>query len=252
MAKIYHYTDISTLALILHNQTIRFNRLDRVDDPDEFDFDHNGLQLAKYHFISCWTRNEKESLPQWSMYGHCNHGVRIGLEENMFNLYEYNGRMCFLPGEEILGMSKIVILPNLTDKEFAITDIIYVDDPLIYREQILGNTDEDESFIDFRKLGLYKSKDWAFQKECRIFMEIIPKIMTPDKRCNPLKYAFENNITPEISFYDLELKDDVYQNMEIMLGPSTSLSEQLIVKSLMSKYLKREDCLLSVYAGKTK
>ena len=83
-------------------------------------------------------------------------------------------------------------------------------------------------------------------------MEIIPKIMTRDNRCHPIKYAFENNITPEISFYDLKLKDDVYQNMEIMLGPSTSLSEQLIVKSLMSKYLKREDCLLSMYAGKTK
>ena len=33
--KIYHYTSIETLALILKNKTIRFNRLDHVDDVDE-------------------------------------------------------------------------------------------------------------------------------------------------------------------------------------------------------------------------
>ena len=32
---IYHYTNIETLALILKNKTIRFNRLDRVDDISE-------------------------------------------------------------------------------------------------------------------------------------------------------------------------------------------------------------------------
>ncbi len=32
---LHHYTDISTLALILKNRTIRFNRLDRVDDITE-------------------------------------------------------------------------------------------------------------------------------------------------------------------------------------------------------------------------
>ena len=34
MAKIYHYTTIETLALILKHHTIRFNRLDQVDDME--------------------------------------------------------------------------------------------------------------------------------------------------------------------------------------------------------------------------
>lgn len=89
---IYHYTNIETLALILANRTIRFNRLDLVDDPEEFDFEHEGLRPAEYYFISCWTNNERESLPQWAMYGHSNHGVRIGMKENMFTVYEVNGR----------------------------------------------------------------------------------------------------------------------------------------------------------------
>lgn len=33
--KIYHYTSIETLALIIKNKTIRFNRLDFVDDCEE-------------------------------------------------------------------------------------------------------------------------------------------------------------------------------------------------------------------------
>lgn len=251
MAKIYHYTDISTLALILHNQTIRFNRLDCVDDPEEFDFEHNGLRPAGYYFVSCWTRNHSESLPQWSMYGHKNHGVRIGLDEIMFNFYEYKGRKCFRPGEEIVKMSDFVILPILTDNESGVSDIIYVDDPSKYRQQIIGNT-EDGAFVNFKKLGLYKSYDWAFQKECRIAMTIIPKIMSEDNRCKPIQYALENKISTEITFYDLQLKNDIYQNMEIMLGPSTSMAEELIVKSLMRKYLDREDCLRSKYTGKTK
>lgn len=35
MAKIYHYTSIENLALILKNKSIRFNRLDHVDDKEE-------------------------------------------------------------------------------------------------------------------------------------------------------------------------------------------------------------------------
>lgn len=35
---IHHYTNIETLSLILKNRTLRFNRLDRVDDPEESNF----------------------------------------------------------------------------------------------------------------------------------------------------------------------------------------------------------------------
>ena len=40
---IYHYTNIEILALILKNRTLRFNRLDKVDDPEESIFISNGI-----------------------------------------------------------------------------------------------------------------------------------------------------------------------------------------------------------------
>ena len=47
---IHHYTNIEVLSLILKNRTLRFNRLDRVDDPEESNFISNGVDLGPYTF----------------------------------------------------------------------------------------------------------------------------------------------------------------------------------------------------------
>ena len=84
--KIHHYTSIETLEAILKNKTIRFNRMDFVDDPNEIELDINGMAFAKYIFISCWTLEENESIPQWSMYAGQSRGVRITLDsEHILN-----------------------------------------------------------------------------------------------------------------------------------------------------------------------
>ena len=46
--KIHHYTSFETLELILKNRTIRFNRSDNVDDPNEIELEINGFPFAKY------------------------------------------------------------------------------------------------------------------------------------------------------------------------------------------------------------
>ena len=83
--KIHHYTSIETLELILKNRTIRFNRSDKVDDPDEIELEVNGLPFAKYLLVSCWSIEEEESIPQWSIYAGKSKGVRITLDsEHIF------------------------------------------------------------------------------------------------------------------------------------------------------------------------
>ena len=37
--KIHHYTSIETLEMILKNKSIKFNRLDQVDDKAEYKYD---------------------------------------------------------------------------------------------------------------------------------------------------------------------------------------------------------------------
>jgi hypothetical protein len=82
--KLHHYTDINTLSLILKNRTIRFNRLDRVDDVTEGE-SFKKLKLEKFFFVSCWTYDHNETLPQWNMYTPGMAGVRITLPPKMFD-----------------------------------------------------------------------------------------------------------------------------------------------------------------------
>ena len=83
--KIYHYTSIEALAMILSNKTFRFGRLDTVDDPDEFSYKNTyGINPAQYIYVSCWSNNPNESIPQWKIYGNNQKGVRIALDNEMF------------------------------------------------------------------------------------------------------------------------------------------------------------------------
>ena len=59
--RIYHYTNLEALALILKNRTIRFNRLDQVDDLEEGNAESLGVRFCKYVFVSCWTETSDES-----------------------------------------------------------------------------------------------------------------------------------------------------------------------------------------------
>ena len=79
MSIIHHYTSINTLARILKYQTIRFNRLDCVDDVSEAKF-YGKSDLIKFPFVSCWTDSNVESIPLWHMYTDKMRGVLISLE----------------------------------------------------------------------------------------------------------------------------------------------------------------------------
>lgn len=79
---IHHYTSLQTLALILKNQTIRFNRLDLVDDASELDSIPDFFR--SYLFASCWTESEDESIPLWKMYTPNMQGVKISLPKKTF------------------------------------------------------------------------------------------------------------------------------------------------------------------------
>jgi hypothetical protein len=85
--KIYHYTNIEALALILKNQTIRFNRLDQVDDIEEGNAESWGVTFCQYVFVSCWTDKKEENIPLWKMYSGNTGGIRLALEPEVFTEY---------------------------------------------------------------------------------------------------------------------------------------------------------------------
>lgn len=83
MDYLYHYTNLSSLALILKNKTIRFNSLINMDDAEEVRT-RNSEYLGKYCFVSSWTNQSDESIPFWGLYTHQMSGVRIRMRAYPF------------------------------------------------------------------------------------------------------------------------------------------------------------------------
>ena len=84
---LYHYTNIESLALILKNQTIRFNSLDRMDDLQEKE-SADIKNIGQFCFITSWTSESLESIPMWNMYASLTQGVRIKLRKDPFKMYD--------------------------------------------------------------------------------------------------------------------------------------------------------------------
>ena len=238
---IYHYTSIETLSKILKSKKIRFKRLDLVDDPDEY-IELEGISIAPFVFVSCWTRQKEENMPQWIIYGDHRHGVRIGMNENIFNIHEETTPMCTDKGYELVKAYSLIkhtesIQPLYFKDKKILKDICYVDDVQRYKSECI-QFDGTHILVNPDKFDIYKSRDWQFQKECRFTFFAHPRLK--DILPEFSRDLFENNHLEQASI-DVELLDKVYNTMEIKLGPDVTEAEILAVQGLMNKYLNRSD-----------
>ena len=251
--KIYHYTSIETLALILKSKSIRFNRLDNVDDLEEsmYGSGPKNQNLSKYIFVSCWTKSEEENLALWKMYAGYN-GIRIGLDENLFVSYPntpfdtiesfYKDIFHFGPdycAAQQNNLTKLEEVKYIDSPRFAVNDLV----------SISGNT----LSIKTSNWGLVKSKEWAIQQESRFRIQTLPlnyayvksysaEILNTMDRMVLTKAiievipaivrSIEEDYKPQTSELFMPIKDDALNNMEIMMGPQTSDAQRLIVEAL--------------------
>ena len=261
---IYQYTTIEALAQILKNQTIRFSRLDQVDDLEEGAIESQSIKLSKFLFVSCWTESREESIPLWKLYSGNKGGVRIGLEKDMF--LDYYIEDIIVGGKKVFGsgLSKIP-REEILDKDYWIPPIFKSDMSVFYRKvryvddvtSELSNVvkrEETESKTVFsdgetRKnakltfetsiLGAIKNKRWEFEDESRFTIFIFPG--------NPLKYPtgpmverlysnFINDKGIPFTYYDLHLNPTAFESMEITMSPSSLPGQRIIVESLCSQY----------------
>lgn len=250
--KIYHYTSIQTLALILRYKKIRFNRLDRVDDMEEsiYGSGPSHTKLGMYTFVSCWTKNSKENLALWNMYTRYK-GVRVGLDEMPFPTYRVNEKFTsLLPNVMNLGSDYFMTSFN---NEAKLYDVEYVDNPQDEINQLIRNTGNGSIVVDTPRIGIFKRKEWAMQEESRFKLNVQPAdvygaakeaLNNPsapicDFLCNMFDTIGASLITSrpiETTYIDLDLDINKLANMEIMMGPLTSEADEIIVKSLLAPY----------------
>jgi hypothetical protein len=250
---IYHYTTIDTLAMILSTGKLKFNRLDKVDDLEELAESMN-VKLGKYAFVSCWTEDKEESIPLWKMYSGNNHGVRIGMEPDMFeqnivsdltlpNGSKMQGQLTSMLDPNEFLHPDYFIFPFKSDlTELFYCHIEYVDDVKAKTEGAfkikMTDSEHASSTISFGEIGKYKNKRWAFQQETRFRIYAQPfNAVYGDANIGTiaLNSYLENKPLP-FSEYFISLRKDAIQNMEITLHPNSTQSDSVIVEALCSRF----------------
>ncbi len=248
---IYHYTTIEVLALILANKTIKFSRLDKVDDLDEGRITHDGTPLSHIFFASCWSAESEESIAMWKLYTKDGIGVRIGLDSATI----FDDQIEALVKEPDINK----INATLGNKDYFDTLIIrqnyveYVSDPMsVIQKGIRPYNDATNSIhIDNTVIGYTKDKSWEFQQEYRFLKMILPKdhnttCLMPGKTFdtgwsetyNLLKAGKGPESAPGIPLeYDLvPLGKNALNSLNIVLGPNCKEEHKLIVESLCEKF----------------
>lgn len=259
---LYHYTNIDSLALILKNQTIRFNPLNKMDDM--LDGQSNDvINAKKLCYISSWTSNKEEDIGLWKTYTSLNCGVRIGLCKSPFRTYTYNNcdlknydeskiaylkRMLQISNSENLRL--YVPFNKLFSENYFIANynggpevikVEYTNDESKLKPTLIDKNN-GEYTIHFPKIGVYKQLYWKQQNEYRYRVFIYPLMYyLNDKEIqkeiqNFTQKIINDEIESPVKYYDFEIDENAFKNMEILLSPTISLGYKEIVRCIVDTY----------------
>lgn len=261
-SELYHYTSIESLAMILSNRTLRFNSLINVDDTDEAETGDMG-SFGKYAYVSCWTDDNKESIPLWKLYTPDMHGVRIALPTFPFKKRSYlagkyglkEDVVTFINLEQLYKENKGSItldFPKLFKVEYTDEDknikpqILTVTPPGALERYLFAETMEEAAGIridmDLINIGKHKKTDWSFQKEWRYLLFISPmglqKMQTASfsDHQEMMRRLCNKKMQPPYESYYIDLDDTAVSKMKILFGPKMSEAEKILVKSLLKDH----------------
>ncbi len=272
--RIHHYTSVESLAMILSTGKLRFTRLDGVDDIREAQT-HSGVNFGKYFFVSCWTQQAEESIPQWSMYGQGMSGVRIELRQYPFQdtplrpRSKWAGVECQgdllspIPFEELWGPSYFIV-PIFMRPEFFAGPVDYVQSVEDFYSQAINREVQPDGQATLRVEALpllprKKSAEWAFQQEYRFSLFAMPSLPVPlggpksrefsDTVGQYMSNNLLNNVDPGISHIDVTLAPNAFDDAVIRLAPLASPGIKVCVESLLMQYAPKARLELSSLAG---
>jgi hypothetical protein len=236
---LFHYTSIETLALILSRKTIRFNRLDKVQDPREaMTADFSDAQTLV--FASCWTSQSKESLPLWDLYTKCK-GIRIEMPTLMFQGRHNNHKVTTNDIHyEIMGADHEIVRQGKQYTKLAGRTVMgptrmrYFEDPKYLEVTCIKNLPE-HPFYDVRELGTRKHAHWHFEEEVRFrLLATFGYSKEKDYALSPEDLKASPVFT---EFVDVGIDDSALNEARIVLGPKTSSADHDIVENLCEKHV---------------
>ena len=130
----------------------------------------------------------------------------------------------------------------------------YVDNPDLLNPSIF-NILKGGLNIEAASLGKYKNTYWEFQKEKRYILRFLPisekDLRDSNNRAQTVYDAFFK-ATEFLSYYDLSIRDDAFQQMEITLAPQFTTGNQVLLDALKEKYNPNMHISESKLQGKVK
>ena len=251
-----HYTDIETLKIILKNQSLLLNRIDKVDDLTE----HKRIDtfLSKKGYVSCFTCRKPESYFFWKVYSHKENdsiGVRITFPNNILD----NGTFYF--DSECTKPLNTIISSNLKHKSYNSTDdwgllrsylfkIIYTENlnNFSYTDEWLKKTFgncvniKNDSFERNALPCAVKSVEWDNEEEIRLLVLVRPKGFETILS----KKAFEDNIIPQPTFDNIfvNLPSEVLENCSFTISPFNNFQYDEATKIIKS-YKATKNCIIN-------
>jgi hypothetical protein len=241
---LFQYTSLDSLEKILENQSIRFSRLDTVNDPEEATA-ADVQAAATSVFVSCWSASETESIPMWSMYGDRFQGVRLALPSNMFLARQKP--MVFAKGgaQLIVGYDSTPLwvvdreTPAMQKFGRGLTGpnkIHYSNDP-IFRTPTIFHREAGRVNCYTYDLGMAKTPHWSYEDEWRYKISYFPdETNWPDD-------SFFRNVTADFKTYPVlteqifvPLDPSAFDGLSITKGPLMSEADGARLSDIVSKF----------------
>ena len=180
--------------------------------------------------------------------------MRIAVEHEMFKEYfvsnldfglEYRGHIISKIPPKDMSQHDYYIIPIFDyENDVFYRRIKYVDDVFQYTKDAIQinniKGDRGDMHMKMKPFGYYKHKRWEFQDETRFVLYALP--------CNPMLEGSNPEISSIVmqslltnkslpfTYYDMELKDDIFDSIEITLSPSSTDAQRVIIQALIDKY----------------
>lgn len=229
--KLYHYTSINSLALILQSKSIRLGRLDKVNDPTE-GLSSDFHSMAQYFFISSWTSNNLEDFALWNMYTPLMRGVRIELELPLFPTYSIRKDI----NNSLVDANNYINYDQgyfITSAENTPVEIIYTNE-----ENLLTPPIKSDNGLLLKALSQYKRSAWKIEQEYRYQLIILPieRNIKPLEVSTSYSRLLSAQMPPPFDSYLLKIRKDAFQNMKIRLSPKLMPGDRAIIEALIKTY----------------
>lgn len=263
---LYHYTSLSTLALILKTKQLAFNNLTAVDDTDESKTSDLG-DLGRFVYVSAWTAQKSESIPFWSMYTSDMHGVRIKLPVFPFKKYTYKKGEYHLTedvvesyidfhrvyeenrGTMAYNAIKLCKVEYTNDEQRLYPSVFHCNSQILLDKWLKARTLKQipkglDANVSVVELGNFKRKAWSFQREWRYKLFISPigwkeleagTIEVQQELVKRVLGRSEMRYSPYDRFM-VDLDEDILREAEITFGPRMTQGEKELAVLLLQKH----------------